>query len=170
MNPLVLIINYGTLSTSNICSILSSLHFNYFVISPYEIPSQPFTHIILSGSPHSVYMLNSPKLPRWIISSNCPVLGICYGMQLIAYTFGGKVGRMMETEKGIVRLTSGKKVWMNRNDIVLTIPSYFTIKEKTEKGHVAEFIGGKWWAVQYHPESPNAPDRELFLNFINAKK
>lgn len=170
----VIIINYGDLSTKQIVSVLEKMRVKYKILSHDEIPNVEYTHIILSGGPKHVYNPDHYPLAKWIIKSNKPVLGICYGMQLIAKTFGGIVVRMKEKEEGPIEITEmfgGKQLveyrWMNRYDTVISLSSQFIITAVTNNNHIAGFTDGKkWWAVQYHPEAKCCKHLALFQKFI----
>lgn len=164
----VLVLSFGEKSTVKICNFLRNNKINYTVIYPNEhLPDvNLYTHAILSGGPRHVYNENYYKLPPDIVNSNIPVLGICYGMQLIAHTYGGYVNKMSKKEVGCV-LVDGHLKWMNRHDNVVSLPKKFVVVERTNKGHIASFTDGtKWWAVQYHPESTVCPDYKTFYNFL----
>ena len=95
--------------------------------------------IILSGGPDSVYEEDAPTLPTYILESNLPILGICYGMQLLAKKFGGKVETREAGEFGktIIKITDYSKlfenididkefiVWMSHKDVVVEAPPRF---------------------------------------------
>lgn len=167
----VLVLSFGKKSTIKICKFLENNKINYTIVYPKDdIPDvNLYTHAILSGGPKHVYQKDYYPLPPYIIKSNIPVLGICYGMQLIAKTFGGYVNKMSNKEIGCV-LVNGKLKWMNRNDNVVSLPKKFVVVETTENGHIASFTDGcKWWAVQYHPESTNCPDYKTFYNFLGIQ-
>lgn len=173
---IVALVCYGERSTNKIAAVLNRLNVKYGVLEPYEVPVFVPTHIILSGGPAHVYNENHYKLANWIIQSQAPVLAICYGMQLVAQTFGGRVIRMRELEKGPVAVTeilNGRQItknrWMNRWDQVICVPDEFTITGVTDKNHIASFTDyDKWWCVQYHPESLNDGDINVFINFFNG--
>lgn len=175
--PLVALVSFGQLSTNKICDALNRLRVDYRVVLPGEIPAFEPTHIILSGSPKHVYNEDRHPLPEWVIRSPRPVLGICYGMQLIAYTFGGTVIRMSKREKGPVNVTEitpgahprqvTNSRWMNRYDQVVSVPCSFDITAVTQNNHIAAFTDHvKWWGVQYHPEAPKHGDLRLIKNFL----
>lgn len=160
----VLIINYGQESVTKISNVLTVLQVSHLILDYNILPNQPFTHIILSGGPKHVYEADHYPLADWIIYCKQPVLAICYGMQLVAHTFGGTVIRMKELEYGLV-LVNNKLRCMNRYDQVIDSP--FEVTEWTNKGHIAAFTDHeKFWAVQYHPESYKYRDYSIFINFF----
>lgn len=175
---LVAVVAFGELSARNISHVLCRLRVNYKIVLPNEIPTFQPTHIILSGGSKHVYEYDHYPLPEWVINSNVPVLGICYGMQLIVHTFGGIVIRMPKKEHGPVEITEllyGDKLlqqvtsyrWMNRHDQVISIPNTFDITAVTKDNHIAAFTDHKrWWAVQYHPESQRCGTLHLFRTFL----
>lgn len=183
--PFVILVQYGKTSTKNISVVLNYLWVRYAAILPGDNPPNiDYTHIILSGGPNHVYHDEHCCLPDWIIETDKPVFGVCFGMQLIARLFGGKVERMSKLEKGHViikatkRQRKGTKLqeipikqgWMNRYDRITRVPGALEITEVTNKGHIASFTDGKkWWGVQYHPESPECVDLECFRKFLGLR-
>lgn len=171
---LVIIVNFGDLSTKQIADMLDRLFVKYKILLPDEIPLFEYTHIILSGGPKHVYDEDHYPLAKWIINSDIPVLGICYGMQLIAKTFGGIVVKMKEKEEGPIQITeivNKKQIiyyqWMNRYDRVISLPKNFIVTAVTNKQHIAGFTDNKkWWAVQYHPEAKCCQNIDIFQKFI----
>src|SRR5579863_7613215 len=95
---LVALVAFGATSCQKISRVLTRLNIDYRIVLPNEIPEWQPTHIILSGGPKHVYEDDHDPMPQWVLDSECPVLGICYGMQLIAKTFGGIVVAMPEKE------------------------------------------------------------------------
>lgn len=181
---LVALVVFGVKSSEKICHALNILDIDYRLLLPQEVPSFTPTHIILSGGPKHVYSSDHYPLPQWVIDSKCPVLGICYGMQIIAHTFGGKVTRMEEKEEGPIEVTEiidmsckGRKDkilvqetnirWMNRYDRVVSVPNIFNVTGVTSKNHIAAFTDNKkWWTVQYHPESLKHGDLKVLKRFL----
>lgn len=171
---LVIIIVYGKKSAIHIGQSLSRLKYKHIMLNPDEIPRFKYSHIILSGGPKHVYDDDHYPLPQWVMDSNVQVLGICYGMQLIAKKFGGRVIAMNEREHGCIPVTEIKgdkqiivNRWMNRRDRIATMPRGFSITAVTNKNHIAAFTDrNKWWGVQYHPESEKCPDDSIFISFL----
>jgi len=176
MKRYVAIVNFGKFSSEKISNIMKKIGINSKIINPNQnnINFTP-THIILSGSEKHVYNDDSYKMPKWVLELNVPVLGVCYGMQLIAHTFGGIVIRMNKLEKGPVdvieiinkKVTMNKR-WMNRYDRILVAPSSFIITGFTLEKNIASFTDEKkWWGIQYHPESDYYGDYNVFLRFLD---
>jgi len=174
---LVALVSFGKLSTHDICHILSLLNVDYRILLPHEIPSFHFTHIILSGSSRNFHSPTYPLLPRWVINSSSPVLGICYGMHLIAHTFGAILSPMSQSEIGTINVTEiiqgiypkqrTQSRWMHRHNQVISVPPIFHVTAVTENNHIAAFTDyKKWWAVQYHPESSKHRNIRLFKSFL----
>ena len=122
--------------------------------------------IILSGGPSSVYLKNAPAFSKQILDSGVPVLGICYGLQLLSYHFKGKVGggKTREYGKTKIRRTSKTKifdgvnnrltVWMSHGDHIKKLPKEFRVTSRSENGLISSFenVKDKIYGVQFHPE------------------
>jgi GMP synthase (glutamine-hydrolysing) len=137
--------------------------------------------IILSGGPSSIYENGAPKMDRKILDSGLPVLGICYGHQLMASYIGGKVSRAEKEEYGTsyanirnaagVLLGLGKKeeVWMSHGDVVLQMPKNIDVLADTANCKIAAFMDRKrrLFGVQWHPEVVHTKNGDKILdNFI----
>lgn len=137
--------------------------------------------VILSGGSSSVYDSGSPKCDRGILSLGIPILGICYGHQLIAFLDSGKVRPGDSGEYGTTRLTAkfdspllenidrGDVVWMNHRDIVEDLPVNYGTIASTKNTPVAAFedSGRRIYGVQFHPEVSHTKKGDLILdNFI----
>lgn len=168
----MLVCIYTLNKKSSLCikECLQELNVKSCLISPKSTPILNFSHIILSGSEKHVYNDDAPQIPDWISESNVPVLGICFGMEAIAYKFGGEIIRLDVPEIGpkfVCEAGTKKLRWMNRQDGVLKIPKNFRITGFTELGEIASFTDDKkWWAVQYHPERPELRDISIFKEFL----
>ncbi len=142
-------------------------------ITAEEVARRRPTAIILSGGPKSVHVEGAPSLDPAIYDLGIPILGICYGVQLIAQQLaGGEVGRGMRGEYGRARLTvtdsssqllSGlpaeQDVWMSHFDAVVQAPTGFIATASTPDAPVAalECADRKIWGVQFHPEVVHSP-------------
>ena len=136
---------------------------------------------ILSGGPNSVYDPGAPQLPRLILAANRPVLGICYGMQLLTDALGGKVAAASEREYGPATIMHEARsplldglppeldVWMSHGDRIETLPPGFkTLAQSANSPHAA--IGDverRIYGVQFHPEVRHSPQGSAILrNFV----
>ena len=136
--------------------------------------------IIFTGGPNSVYEENSPKIEKEIFNKNIPVLGLCYGMQLMAHTLGGEVKPANEREFGktILNIQESKifkdiknnsTVWMSHVDKVTKLPKGFKTIASTKDCEIAamEDSQNKLYAMQYHPEVNHSEyGREMLKNFV----
>ena len=130
-----------------------------------EIRAMAPKGIVLSGGPSSVYDEKAPHGDDGIFDLGIPVLGLCYGMQLMARRFGGGVGRAPGREYGraVVEVTGGRllgslgtseTVWMSHGDHVETVPDGFTVTARTTNAPVAAFEDASrgLYGLQFHPE------------------
>ena len=139
-----------------------------------EIISRNPKGIILSGGPSSVYEEGAPHADPAIYELGLPILGICYGLQLMAYQLGGKVESTSVREYGNADLTvvdpfpllncigeagSTASCWMSHGDKVLTPPDGFHVLATTESTPVAAMADPirKFYGVQFHPEVSHTP-------------
>jgi GMP synthase (glutamine-hydrolysing) len=167
----IIVIDYGSqysmlitrrIRESNIYSELISWDSDFDKISHLNIKGY-----ILSGGPDSVANDGSPTLPNFVLESNLPVLGICYGMQLLAKTFGGEVLKSTSSEYGQSLLTLGSEpcklldnlpskfsVWMSHGDSIKSLPQDFKLDAFSESAPIAVMsdINNKYFGIQFHPE------------------
>ena len=137
--------------------------------------------IILSGGPASVYEAGAPQLPDWVLESGLPVLGICYGMQLIAQALGGSVEPADRREYGpaLLRvvpdamsplfnhLPDTVDVWMSHGDHVARMPEGFVPLGESDNAPCAAIARGSIVAIQFHPEVAHTPlGRVIIRNFL----
>jgi len=137
--------------------------------------------IILSGGPSSVYDKNSPRYNKGILSLNIPILGLCYGHQLIAFDSNGEVQRSKSKEYGVTHVTIVKPVgvleglsekeivWMSHGDTVYKLPEEYEVLAYTENSPVAAFrhMEKPIYGLQWHPEVIHTEKGMLMLkNFI----
>ena len=147
-----------------------------------EIRAQEPVGIVLSGGPSSVYDKDAPVCDPKVLHLGVPVLGICYGMQWLTHTLGGKVERADRREYGPAELGIEKdsalfrglparlKVWESHGDHVVELPAGFHVTGMTDNAVAAvENPEKKFFGVEFHPEV-NHTDRgtEILQNFVFA--
>ncbi len=150
-------------------------------ISPDEIKSRKPKGLILSGGPSSVYGETPLYCRKEIFELGIPILGICYGIQLMAYCLGGEVAHTGKSEYGKTELTVypenllfndlplTQTVWMSHRDSVKTPPEGFKPTAHTENSSVAamEDVERKLFGVQFHPEVIHTPyGMDTLKNFL----
>jgi GMP synthase (glutamine-hydrolysing) len=141
-------------------------------ITADEVAAREPAAIVLSGGPKSVHVDGAPRLDPGIYDLGVPVLGICYGAQLIAQQLGGTVGRGMRGEYGRAHLTRTAEssllhadvprehdVWMSHFDAITDVPPGFRATASTPDAPVAvlESDERRIWGVQFHPEVVHSP-------------
>jgi GMP synthase (glutamine-hydrolysing) len=152
-------------------------------ITAAEVRSRGPKAIILSGGPKSVHVEGAPQLDPEIYQLGVPILGICYGAQLIAQQLGGEVERGGRGEYGRTNLSviSGVKsdllqtdrdisVWMSHFDAVTRVPNGFTATASTQEAPMAVIENTKQriWGVQFHPEVMHSElGIELITHFLH---
>ncbi len=181
----ILILDFGSQYTQLIARRIRELHV-YCEIHPYNYDIEKIKQfkpkgIILSGGPSSVYDENSPKIDSSIFNLNVPILGICYGSQLIVHLNGGKITSAKKREYGFAEITIIKKnslfeglpekfsVWMSHGDFIEKIPDNFISIAKTENSPYAAIksLNSPFWGVQFHPEVAHTKyGKEILSNFV----
>ncbi len=152
-----------------------------FDVTLSEIKRENPGAVILSGGPQSVYDRDAPKLKINIKEFGVPVLGICYGLQLISELLGGKVAPSQKREYGFASLEAVKRegllqgiddstqVWMSHGDRVLEAPPGFSVTGVTENcdAAVIENWEDKIFGVQFHPEVIHTHQgKNILSNFL----
>ncbi len=150
-------------------------------VSPDEIRDAGAKAIILSGGPASVYALDAPKIDPDILNMGLPVLGFCYGHQVIAASLGGCVSHTEVGEYGGVEIVRDAEsvllggtpktqtVWMSHRDSVAEVPSGFSVTAHTKTCPVAamEDDSRKIYSTQFHPEVRHTPNgQDMLKNFL----
>ncbi|MGE5589614.1 MAG: glutamine-hydrolyzing GMP synthase [Bacillota bacterium] len=155
-------------------------------VLPYSTPLEELRKrnprgIIFSGGPASVYGDGAPHSDPQLLRLGIPVLGICYGMQLISYQLGGNVQRADKREYGYADLNvreggglldglgPSTQVWMSHGDSVVEAPSGFRILGSTDNTPTAAIadLDHRLFGVQFHPEVGHTPrGREVIQNFL----
>lgn len=160
----------------------------YCEIMPYSVSIERIKEknpsgIILSGGPASVYEENAPKALAEIFELGLPILGICYGGQFIAQTFGGKVTRASSREYGRIELDmnsksklftgidTSTKCWMSHTDYIEKLPEGFEVTASSDTCPVAAMENKERniYAVQFHPEVEHTErGRDVLNNFVHG--
>ena len=181
-NETVLVLDFGAQYAQLIARRVRELNV-YSEIVPHritaaEIAADPPAALILSGGPKSVHVDGAPSLDPVIYELGIPILGICYGAQLIALQLGGEVGRGLRGEYGRAKLEvaegptqllhdlpSTHDVWMSHFDAVTRAPEGFIATASTADAPVAamESSSRKIWGVQFHPEVAHSPHGMIVL-------
>lgn len=137
--------------------------------------------IVLSGGPSSIYEKDAPRCRKKILKIGIPLMGICYGHQLIAHYVGGVVRKSKKMEYGVAEVevderdailkghARKEKVWMSHGDTVLSLPTDFQVLAHTENDPISAFRHRKKhiYGIQWHPEVVHtSKGQQLFKNFI----
>lgn len=180
----IVILDFGSQTTQLIGRRIRELN-TFCEIVPYNkfpFDDDSVKGVILSGSPFSVNDENAFKTDLTLLRSHYPVLGICYGAQLIAQTSGGEVGKSDSREYGRAKLhikdvsdpllgniREQSQVWMSHGDTILSIPETFRVIASTDDVHIAAYKieGEPTWGVQFHPEVFHTEEgRRILDNFL----
>jgi GMP synthase (glutamine-hydrolysing) len=157
----------------------------YSELLPWDAPAEQAMAFnprgfILSGSPSSVYDPGAPTLPDYVLAADVPVLGICYGMQLLTHALGGKVAAAQAREYGPAQITCAAdsplwaglpaelNVWMSHGDRIEQPPPGFAPLGRTDNSPVAAMgrADGRAFGIQFHPEVSHTPrGPQLLANF-----
>ena len=147
-------------------------------ISPTELAERRPAGVILSGGPKSVHVEGAPEIDPGVYDLGIPVLGICYGAQLVAQQLGGTVANTGIGEYGRTELTVAdrgvlfgstmpdtQQVWMSHFDSISVAPEGFTVTASTNQTPVAamEHVERRVHAVQFHPEVVHTPHGQQVL-------
>ena len=185
MRDQILILDFGSQYTQLIARRVRELNV-YCEIQPCtrdwrEVTGSHTKGVILSGGPMSVYEDDSPTVDPTLFESDLPILGICYGMQLMTQILGGKVGpypkrefgrALLEIEEsaGIFLGSSGAEiVWMSHGDTIETPPPGYRSLARSEGSPVAAMMSddGLRYGIQFHPEVAHTPcGKEILHNFV----
>ena len=183
----ILIVDFGSQVTKLIARRIRDLGVFSEIVTPKQINRinnfDKFKGIILSGGPSTVTKQKFQSIPKIIFSKNIPILGICYGLQLIAKLFGGKIksskkrrefGRAIIFRKKNSLLLknffrSNQSVWMSHEDAVVKLPKNFVVTAYTKDSKLTaiENKNKKIYGIQFHPEVTHTDNgKQIFKNFL----
>lgn len=187
MNETILIFDFGSQYTQLIARRLRELNV-YCEIYPFNKFSEQLINslntkgVILSGSPFSVRAENAPDIDLSCVRGKLPVLGICYGAQLIAFKSGGEVmpseireyGRanlnfISDKSKLVANMSMGSQVWMSHGDTISGLPDDFSVIASTADVKVAGYKidNEDTYGIQFHPEVFHTTEGTVLLkNFV----
>jgi GMP synthase (glutamine-hydrolysing) len=182
---MILIVDFGSQYNQLIARRVREYHV-YCQIAPPDVDINYIRRlepqgIILSGGPSSIYEKNSPRIDKAIFNIEVPVLGICYGMQFMIHTLGGKVKKTRKREYGYAELNvrnqeglfknvgNTTNTWMSHGDSITKLPRGFKITASTDNTKIAATVNNKknLFGVQFHPEVHHTLKGKIMLrNFI----
>ncbi|MBM3131247.1 MAG: glutamine-hydrolyzing GMP synthase [Chloroflexi bacterium] len=192
MAETIVVLDYGSQYTQLIARRVRELRV-YCELLPHDATRDEIARvqprgIILSGGPNSVYDPGAPPLPDFLLDLNVPILGICYGMQLLAQQLGGRVEQSARREYGhatlyidraespisnfqslISNLESPLSVWMSHGDQITALPPDFVTLAHSETCPVAAMANParQIYALQFHPEVAHTPQGlEILRRFL----
>lgn len=187
MTEKILILDFGSQYTQLIARAVREANV-YCEIIPYHkeiVYESSLKGIILSGSPFSVNEEKAPFVDISLMAAKLPVLGVCYGAQLMAKQFGGLVEKSNKREYGranfvlmgqnelVKDIPSSSQVWMSHSDTIKVLPEGFTLLGKTESIPVAAFSCKKeslcnMYGLQFHPEVYHSTEgKKILKNFLH---
>lgn len=187
-SELILILDFGSQYTQLIARRIRELGV-YSELHPYNIKIEKIrslnpSGIILSGSPFSIYEEDAPFPDPGLFALGIPVLGICYGLQLLAREFGGEVDKAARREYGHAHLTiddtsdlfkgisqegDGTTVWMSHGDHLTRMPAGFVPLAHTHNSPICAIKNEekRIYGIQFHPEVVHTPQgKEILRNFV----
>ncbi|MDO9027285.1 MAG: glutamine-hydrolyzing GMP synthase [Candidatus Roizmanbacteria bacterium] len=185
---MIIIVDFGGQTTHLISRRIKELGVNSEIVIPEKaiekVKELNPKGLIFSGGPAFVNEENSPTVDKKIFDFKIPILGICYGQQVVAHLLGGKVagGKIKEFGPAFVKTTAGKpallfnhipdrfRVWMSHGDSVVELPKgfrYIATTEDIKGGAIADEVKNIY-CVQFHPEVTHTEyGQEILKNFLN---
>ena len=180
----IIVLDFGGQYNQLIARRVRDLHV-YSEVLPFTTPLEKLKDpeilgIIFTGGPNSVYEPSSPHVDQAIFALGKPILGICYGAQLIAYQNGGKVESISEREYGRKQirvvpsilfkgLDEEQEVFMSHGDQIVSLPSSFRVTSSSNTCPIASYedINKGLYGVQFHPEVEHSiHGQEMLKNFV----
>ncbi len=183
MHNSIAILDFGSQYAQLIARRVREAHV-YCELFPWDSPPEKVLALeprgfILSGGPASVYAKEAPGLPPYILESGLPVLGLCYGMQLLTHALGGQVDPAPEREYGPATVQPAGSnpllperefpVWMSHGDRITQLPQGFHPIARSANSPLAAMADPerKYYGLQFHPEVKHTPDGpEILRRFV----
>ena len=188
MSDSVLVVDFGAQYAQLIARRVREAHVYSEIVPPTisadQVRAKNPGAIILSGGPKSVYETPAPTLDPAIYELGIPILGICYGAQLMAQLLGGEVAKTGGAEYGRTEITrtgdsvlfngweNEKNCWMSHGDAITKAPAGFRVSASTPGAPIAvmEYPERKQFAVQFHPEVAHSEfGQQLLENFLHLQ-
>lgn len=184
MHQKILILDFGSQYTQLIARRIRelSIYCEIYPFNHFPPPDESIKGVILSGSPYSVRDKNAPLPDLKDIKGRYPLLGVCYGAQLLVHNFGGEVLPSRTREYGRANLIHldekdplydsvkpGTQVWMSHGDTIEKLPSGYEITGSTAsvKAGSYKISGEKTWGIQFHPEVYHTTEGlKMLKNFV----
>jgi len=156
----------------------------YCELFPWDTPAERVLALqpkgfILSGGPASVYEPGAPYILPYLLESGLPVLGVCYGMQALTHSLGGRVASSVQREYGPAQVETvasnrllpdgSQPVWMSHGDRIEVLPQGFTVLGRSQHSPVAAMgdVARGYYGVQFHPEVRHTPGGpEILRRFV----
>ncbi len=188
MNEQIAILDFGSQYTQVIARRIRECNV-YSVILRYDTPAAEIAKlqprgIILSGGPSSVYAEDAPLPDKRVFELDVPILGVCYGIQLMAHYLGGKVEKGLKREYGKGTLTvtdtscplfqgipEKSQIWNSHGDKITKLPKGFKAVATSDNSPFAAIENGNrhFYGLQFHPEVVHTPrGREIISNFVHS--
>ncbi len=183
MTDTIVVLDFGSQYTQLIARRVREAQV-YSELFPWDAPADKVLALqpkgyILSGGPASVYAPGAPFIPRYVLDSGKPILGICYGMQALTHALGGRVSPSTEREFGPAEIeitrqnplihADKQSVWMSHGDRIETLPNGFISLAKSPNSPFAAMghIEAKQYGLQFHPEVRHTPGGfEMLRRFV----
>jgi GMP synthase (glutamine-hydrolysing) len=183
----IVVLDFGSQFSMLIARRIRELN-TYCEFLPFDAPKERIEGldvrgIILSGGPNSVYDEGAPLAPQWVFDCGLPVLGICYGMQLLAHQLGGRVEPGTEREYGpatisrtspsalLTGLPDEIEVWMSHGDRIEAVPPGFISEASSGNSPMAVMTdpARRYYGLIFHPEVVHTPrGSEILRNFVQG--
>ncbi len=183
MTDTIVILDFGSQYSQLIARKVRECHV-YCELFPWDTPSDSIMALnpkgfILSGGPASVYDPGAPYVPDYVLDSNLPILGICYGMQALTYKLGGQVGPSRQREYGPAQVETicanplladgSMPVWMSHGDRIEQPPPGYSVLAQSANSPVAAMgdLAARRFGLQFHPEVHHTPrGSEILRRFV----